>query len=173
MLITVVSIEGPTQVPGKKYQVLEIAFKDESGSVKGKKLMSFTYPTVFNTMKSMKQGDRVDITNVKEGDYWQWTDAKKVEGSAVEPSSASNRTQAFAQGANDRYETKEERNKRQQMICKQSSLAQAVATLKTDKVVPPKENVLALAQEYYDWVVSESPVDPVQALVDMDDDIPY
>jgi hypothetical protein len=174
MLIQIVSIEQVAPPAGKKYNILEVAYKDESGRVSGKKIISFNYPLVFNTLKAAQGGEKYDVKSVKEGDYWNWVEITKATGAGTPADVASvgkTATQTFAQGANDRYETKEERNKRQSMICKQSSLAQAVATLKTDKAAPDKANVLALAQDYYDWVVAEDKKSPVQELIDMQDDL--
>jgi hypothetical protein len=175
LIIQIVSVEQGSVPAGKKYQVLEVAYKDDQGKIAGKKILSFSHPTVFNTLKAAQAGEKYDVTSTKEGDYWNWTAISKATGVAAPAdvvSTGKTATQTFAAQSNDRYETKEERNKRQSMICKQSSLAQAVATLKTDKATPDKANVLVLAQEYYNWVVAEDKKDPVQELIDMEDNLP-
>jgi hypothetical protein len=59
------------------------------------------------------------------------------------------------------------------MIVKQSSLANAIATIKTDKNGPDPAAVIALAQMYTDWVLAAPKVDPVAAIANMEDEIPY
>jgi hypothetical protein len=177
MLIQIVSIEQVAPPAGKKYNILEVAYKDESGRVSGKKILSFNYPLVFNTLKAAQGGEKYDVKSVKEGDYWNWVEITKATGAGTPADVASvgkTATQTFAQGANDRYETKEERAARQVMIVKQSSLAQAVATL---SVNPGKdklqvEDVLQVAETYADWVLGSTKKDPVQELIDMDNDLP-
>jgi hypothetical protein len=179
LIIQIVSVEQGSVPAGKKYQVLEVAYKDDQGKIAGKKILSFSHPTVFNTLKAAQAGEKYDVTSTKEGDYWNWTDISKATGAtipagAMQESTAATKTQAFAQNANDRYETKEERAARQVMIVKQSSLAQAVATLSVNsgKDKLQVEDVLKVAETYADWVLGEGKKDPVQELVDMRDDFP-
>jgi hypothetical protein len=178
MLIQIVSVEQGQPPAGKKYQILEVAYKDDQGKIAGKKILSFSHPTVFNTLKAAQAGEKYDVTNTKEGDYWNWTAISKASaGQATAMQTAAQEktsTQQYAAQSNDRYETKEERAARQVMIVKQSSLAQAVATL---SVNPGKdklqvEDVLQVAETYSAWVLSEDKKDPVQELVDMRDDFP-
>jgi hypothetical protein len=174
LIITVVKVEAPQPVPGKKYQTMELNYKDSYGNVKGKKLLSFSAPLVFNTLKGSKKDDCFEVTE-DDTQYKNWTEIKKADAPAQEASQSlggKSPTQAFAQNANDRYETKEERAARQVMICRQSSLAQAVATLKTEKAVPDTSQVLKVAQEYLEWVTGETSTDPVQELIGMENDLP-
>lgn len=170
MNITIVTVGAPQPVPGKKYQTMEVAYKDQTGKVAGKKLMSFTYPLVFNALKGAQQGDSFEVKNEKIGEYWNWTEAVKVEGGAasVETSTPS-KTQAFTQQSNDRYETKEEREKRQVMIVRQSSLSNAVATLAVGgKSALDPSKVIGVAQEYESYVLGKG----VQGIIDMESDLP-
>lgn len=82
-------------------------------------------------------------------------------------------------------ETAEERAKRQILIVKQSSLSSAVETVKQDKKVPSTEEVLSVAQEYFDWVMgntqqqeSDKPKPAAQGPTidlndDLQDDVPF
>ena len=177
MIITVVSVEPGSVPAGKKYQMLEVAYKDEGGKVAGKKVLSFNYPLVFNTLKAASQGEKYDVTLKKEGDYWNWVEIKKAEGSSSENAKAegsSSNTKQFAAQAKGNYETAEERATRQVMIIRQSSLSTAVATLGAGaKSALDPENVIAVAKKYEEYVLSKEPEDPVKALQEMDDDLPY
>lgn len=151
MIITVINVGQPQQVPGKKYSTLEINYKDEQGRVQGRKLMSFSNPTVFNTAKTLQQGDQADVTLTKEGEYWNWTGLKKLEGGAQ--ATAASTTQAFSGAASNRYETAEERAQRQVLIVRQSSLSSAVAALTAGAKAPPKvDEILALAVQFEAYV---------------------
>jgi hypothetical protein len=179
MLIQIVSVEQGQPPAGKKYQILEVAYKDDQGKIAGKKILSFSHPTVFNTLKVAQAGEKYDVTNTKEGDYWNWTAIKKYETTGESPRKSGDITETTtykayekAGMANDRYETKEERAARQLLICKQSSLAQAVATLAVGSKSVSPDAVIELANKYLDWVTSTEPKDPVQELVDMRDDFP-
>lgn len=174
MKITIINVSKPEAV--KKYFTMEVNYKDENGRVAGKKLMSFTFPQVFNTAKTLQSGDVVEVTTVKnDNGYWDWTEMRKV-GEGEAPS----KTQTFTQGANDRYETKEERNQRQVMIIRQSSLSNAINTLSVGAKIPPKtEDIIDLAKQFESYVCGkknetildklgvENPVDLIE------DDIPY
>lgn len=165
MIITIINVSDVQAV--KKYFTLEVNYKDDNGTTKGKKLMSFTYPLVFNTLKTAKQGEVYEVKNVKEGEFWQWTEATKVEGGAA--SVAPSKTKEFAAASNDRYETKEERAARQTLIVRQSSLSSAVATLTVGSKAVDPDAVINLAKKYEAYVFSS---DPIQELIGMSDDLP-
>lgn len=174
MLITIVSVEQGQVPAGKKYKMVEVAYKGEDGKIAGKKVMDFSYPTVYNALKAASQGDKFEITAVKEGDYWNWSEIKKAEGAAspvtaTGGSGEGNRTQAFAASSNDRYETKEERQARQKYIIRQSSLSTAVETLAVGSKTVDPDKVVELARKYEAYVFETN---PIQELMDMEDDLP-
>ena len=174
MIITIVSVEQGQVPAGKKYKMIEVAYKGEDGKIAGKKVMDFSYPTVYNTLKAASQGDKFEVTAVKEGDYWNWSEIKKVDGAAspvavTGGSTEGNRTQAFAAGANDRYETKEERQARQKYIIRQSSLSTAVETLAVGSKTVDPDKVVELARKYEAYVFETN---PIQELMDMNNDLP-
>ena len=152
MIIKIIAISGPEAV--KKYFTLEVNYKDESGKVAGKKLLSFNHPLVFNTMKAAQAGESYEIKTVKnDAGYWDWTEARKVEGGEV-TKQAQTSTQQFAASSTDRFETKEERAQRQVLIVRQSSLSNAVETLAVGAKAVKPQDVLDLAAVYEEWVYS-------------------
>ena len=171
MLIKIINVSQPEKV--KTYFTMEVNYKNEQGQTQGKKLMSFTAPEVFNTLKTASQGDTYDITTEKDKNgYWQWIAAVKAEGAATSGARPQPASQVQSRGS---YETAEERAARQRLIVRQSSLSAAVATLTVGAKSVDKDAVKALAEEYNSWVFEEDakvPSDPAD-FSDLDDDIPF
>ena len=148
MLIKIINVSQPEKV--KTYFTMEVNYKNEQGQTQGKKLMSFTAPEVFNTLKTASQGDTYDITTEKDKNgYWQWIAAVKAEGAATSGARPQPASQVQSRGS---YETAEERAARQRLIVRQSSLSAAVATLTVGSKSLNPEDVLLLAEKYNDWV---------------------
>jgi uncharacterized GH25 family protein len=172
LIITVVKVEAPQPVPGKKYQTMELNYKDSYGNVKGKKLLSFSAPLVFNTLKGSKKDDCFEVTE-DDTQYKNWTEIKKAEPPAQEASQSlggKSSSQTFAAQANDRYETKEERSARQVMIVRQSSLSNAIQSLAVGgKSALDPATVIDVAKKYENFVLKN---DPIQELMEMEDDLP-
>ncbi len=175
-ILNVSSGQQPSKT-GKMMDYLEVAFKKD-GKVEGKKLFKAFAKDVTNVLQTASAGQSYTITAEKEGDYWQWKQASLGTSSATSaPSSYSSPSSSTSSAAakspvKGEWETREERAARQVMIVKQSSLANAIATIKTDKNSPDAAAVIALAQEYTDWVLAVPKRDPVAAIANMDDDIP-
>lgn len=145
MQIKVVSVEV-NKVPGKKYNMIEVAYKNDKGELKGRKVMSFGVKKGLDILTGAVKDDILDIELVKEGDYWNWVGiAKGVEGTSTAPTSTSSNKEGSYSNRN--YESKEERAVRQKLIVRQSSLSNAIAILKTDKVVPDTDSVIRLAEK--------------------------
>ena len=169
MKIQVLSVDV-TEKKGPKstYKQAEVSYKDlDKGSVAGKKLLSFSNKDVFDTLANARHGMQFDVTSEKKGVFWEWT-AVKALGDA--PVTTESRTPSATPKST--YETAEERAARQVLIVRQSCLAQAVSTLKTEKVVPTKEDVMALATFYSDWVFQKESLSPNSNDGWPDDDIP-
>lgn len=115
---------------------------------------------VFNVLKDSKPGEMYEIKLVKDGDYWNWTNASKLEGSVAAPvSGASSGSRTV--GITD--------SQRQRLIVRQSSVATAVALAgPTEKNL---ENILDMADEICDWVFEKVDV-PVKE-PQLKDDIPF
>ena len=166
MIITILNVSQPQTV--KTYFTIEVNYKNEKGDVQGKKLMSFSAPDVYNALKGAQAGEQYDVTSKQENGYWNWVGAKKVEGGAKPTVSGG------SQPARSNYETSEEREKRQRLIVRQSSLTNAVAILTVGAKAVKPEDVKALADNLTDWVFEEATLkeDNVN-FDDFQDDIPY
>jgi hypothetical protein len=176
MLIEIIDVPAPVAV--KKYQTIDVAYKS-NGKVAGKKLMSFTYPQVFKDIQSFKRGDLVEVTSVKEGEYWQWTEVKKADANSQAAPAEANVGGASAPrnfgAAKSTYETPEERAVKQRLIVRQSSLSNAIEVLTTGAKVPPSTgDIVGLAEEFVAFVYEGTAREIAeQAIQDMKDDIPY
>jgi hypothetical protein len=189
MIITVLSaVKTPaTAKSGKPYTYLELAYKGNDGKVNGKKVMPFGESrVVFESLSQAQPGEAYDVTMVKnEGTgYWDWTNAKKADGTAtntvtssVAITSAERQPAGKVTGSN--YETPEERAKKQVYIIKQSSISSAIALSAQKKVASTVEEILGVAKQFEAYVVGlETSTPPVavkvvDTLAEMDDDIPY
>lgn len=152
-----------------KYSVVELVYKNiDKDKTETKKLMSFSYPVVYNALRQSSKGDKFDIKLVKEGEYWQWTECVEAGSDPTPtPSSSGPEPKAYVKGSN--YETSEERKERQTHIIRQSSLGHAVNTLKVDGKALEKDAVLALAADYEQWVTRKT---MAQHLEGFPDDFP-
>ena len=186
MKIKVVAVEagnGKTKT-NKDYKFLEVTYKNLSfdGKVESKKIMPFGSKEVFKELENAQSGDVFTLLREKDNDgYWQWVgiSAGDVE---IEQTSAPATAQAApkaggAAPAKSTFETPEERAKKQIYIVRQSSLATAVDLLKTDKKVPSVDEVIAVAQQFSDYVFGADKkvavANPVKAPdFDLDGDIP-
>jgi hypothetical protein len=178
MQIQVIDIgqEVSTKTAKGGYTSIEVTYKDNNNKVANKKLMSFGNAEVYKVFKNAKKGDILEVTSVKDDNgYWQWVGVGSGTGSAQ----SGNGVQGNSSGntkpsSSSSYETKEERASRQVLICKQSSLAQAVASLKTDKGVVDPNKAIEVAQQYTDWVmglgVDNIPKDSLEQ--EFDNDVP-
>lgn len=157
MNITILSVSINTKPTAKgSYQEADVAYKNNSfqGKVEGKKIMSFGAAS--KSFKILSEGTAVgktfEVTVVKnDKGYNDWVDMK--EASADTSSSPS---KAPTSGANpaprSNYETPEERAQRQVLIVRQSSLSAAVSTLSVGAKAVKASDVLALADEFANWV---------------------
>ena len=171
--INVLSV-SVNHIPNAKggYDVAEVAYKDLSdGKVNGKKIMSFVDKNLFTSVKALVAGQNYNVEMLKEPakdgkEYWQWKSITPSNGAPIE----TNKTAGHA-APKSTYETPEERKTRQNFIIRQSSLSNAFDVLKTEKNIPTREEVVDLAEFFVSFVYNKP--DPVQAVVDMPDDIPY
>ncbi|UOF82017.1 hypothetical protein [Caudoviricetes sp.] len=160
---TVVNVGNPvtTTKGSRSYHTLEVIYKDDQGKAVSKKLVSFANPKVYEFVSNLEAGAVFYVELVKEGDYWQWKQASSdpIEGgSQPSPAAAGGSKVSDAKGSTrvvgSNYESKEERQVRQVMIVRQSSLANAVATLAIgSKSAPTPEAVIAVAKEYEKYVL--------------------
>jgi len=172
MQITVIDVGQPnthSTKNGRSYQSMEVTYKNDSGQVQSKKLMSFSNPDVFKQAKDWQKGDTVDVNTQKDDNgYWQWISIG-ADAIAQASSNTSNTTSKTTRVTGSNYETKEERAQRQVMIVRQSSISSSISALTAEGKRPSVAEVLAMAKEFENYVMDNKSVDSV---ADMEDDIP-
>jgi len=132
--IEIINVGEPvvTKTARGQYSQIEVAYKKD-GKVEGKKLVSFVHADVYEAARTWKAGQVVNLEIGKEPsrdgkEYWQW---QKVLGADATNSVVGNKTPAKEIGSKtvSQYETREERQKRQQFIIRQSSVERALEYL--------------------------------------------
>lgn len=148
------------------FTTMTVSYVDETGKSRNWKILSFANPKVFDTFKNAKTGEQYEITTRKnDKDFTEWATADKTGEAAPGASKVQTKVPAVSQ-----YETRDERNQRQRLIVRQSSLKEAVTTSSVGaKTVPNVDDVLALAERYTDWVFQQPPADETPEL----EDVPY
>ena len=160
MQIKIVAVELNTAKTktGKDYQVVEVTYKNLSfdGKVESKKHNQYGDKTVFNALKDASPGDVFTIERKKDdAGYWQWVgigNGSDSANNAPTPSAVNKGSNTANPAPKSNWETPDERAKKQVYIIKQSSLATAVAALKTDKKVLSAEEVIHFARVLEDYV---------------------
>ena len=176
MQIQIQFIDADIQDKGK-YKMAEIAYKDlVKGQTSSKKLMSFSNPVVYKTLTDAKKGEVYNVELVKnEKGFWDWTAVSVANGvnTATGGSGEPSKGTPFT-SPKSTYETPEERAKKQVYIVRQSSIANAIDTLKTDKKSPSVQEVLEVADQYVDYVFGQldTAIIPLAELPIDDEDIP-
>ena len=183
MNITILSVQTTTQTAksGKPYQQLEVAFKNNTfGKVESKKIMPFgAQKAAFDALANAPTGAVFEVTVVKnDAGYNDWTAiTQAAPGSVAAQGSINGAGNAKATGGNtvqvkSTYETPEERSKKQVYIIRQSSLSAAIGSLSVGaKSALKASDVIAVAEEYYAWVM-QSPEQAAKADVfDMPNDM--
>lgn len=156
MLIQILSVQNSEAInrQGKKYNVLDIAYKGEDGKVSGKKIMSFTFPDVFNTLKEATVNSSFTITaNKNKNNFIEWTEAVPYEGDfTVTKETATSTNSGYARSTpKSTYETPEERYENRYRIMRQAAVNAAINLLKTEKVTPELPAVLLVAEEIFNF----------------------
>lgn len=128
----------------KTYFVLPLKYESD-GKAQEKKIFSFNGET-YKALKDSKPEQVYDVKLTKDKNgYWQWENVAMVTGQA-----------AASGGRTSNFETPEERAKRQVMIVRQSSLAQAVSyVIAKEKQVESVDEILNLAEQFEEWVMRD------------------
>lgn len=160
--IIATSIETKPTAKGS-YQQLEVTFKNLTyqGKTESKKLMSFgANASAFKALSNASPGSQWEVTVVKNAQgYNDWTSVVSSQaGAESAPAAPAGKTSPAP--TKSTYETPEERAQRQVLIVKQSSLSAAVSTLSVGAKAVKPADVIALAQEYTDWVFGIDKRDP-------------
>ena len=181
MNITILNVQSTTQTNkvGKPYQMLEVAFKNNTfGKIESKKLMPFgAQKAAFDALANAQAGAVFEVTVVKnEQGYNDWTAiSQAVPGSvAVAPGSINNAklTAGNVTQVKSTYETSEERAKKQVYIIRQSSLSSAISMLTPGAKSPLKvSEVLGIADELFSWVMQNPEAVVKQDLFELPNDM--
>lgn len=154
---TVNSITLNKQIPkkgGGSYEGWELVYKDlDTDEIKSIAKPSQSLKQVAGLREALDElavGDKFVCSMEKVGQYWEIKGLTK--GELATPLPKKQGWTPKTGGANRDFETKEERAIRQKLIIAQSSISNAIETLKTSKGSIAKEDVKELAQEYFDWV---------------------
>ena len=180
MQISILNVQSTTQIAksNKPYQQLEVAYKNLtfSGKIESKKLMPFgAQKAAFDALANAATGSVFEVTVVKnDAGYNDWTAITQappgsINNTATAPAKA---TQGNVTQVKSTYETPEERAKKQVYIIRQSSLSAAIGSLSVGaKSALKASDVIAVAEEYYAWVM-QSPEQVAKADVfDMPNDM--
>lgn len=130
----------------------------DSGKTEGRAIMDFTYPDVYARIKEAKAGEAFSITSEKRPgsdgkDYWNWIEIAKLDNPPVR----STVTGTTAVPVKPSYETPKERQARQVLIVRQSSISSAVDLLKDHGKQPDVKKVLEVAEEFVNFVFQNQP----------------
>jgi hypothetical protein len=134
------------------YSTMIVSYVDERGANKSWKLISFSNPKVFDTLKNAKVNDVFNITTRKnDKDFTEWASAEIVEESkaATSNSLAERANNSVKTPVVSQYETRDERNTRQRLIVRQSCLAQAVEYRGSNQDI---DAILETAEQFVAWV---------------------
>jgi len=180
MQISILNVQSTTQTAksGKPYQQLEVAYKNLtfSGKIESKKLMPFgAQKAAFDALANAATGSVFEVTVVKnDAGYNDWTACVQAAPGSINNAAVTSAkpTAGNAVQVKSTYETPEERAKKQVYIIRQSSLSAAIGSLSVGaKSALKASDVIAVAEEYYAWVM-QSPQDAVkQDMLDLPHDI--
>lgn len=183
MNITILSVQSTTQTSkaGKPYQQLEVAFKNNTfGKVESKKLTPFgAQKASFDALANAPTGAVFEVAVVKnDAGYNDWTSVTQAPPNTAigtPAGSINNAPGAMAKGntvqVKSTYETPEERAKKQVYIIRQSSISAAIASLTPGaKSALKPEDVLDLAEDYFNWVMQDPSAAVKQDLFDVPND---
>lgn len=119
----------------------------------------------YKVLKDAIPGEVYDISTIKnEKGYDTWTQAVKQD----KPKTFGGTAGSVPAARGGTWETPEERARKQVLIVRQSSLAQAIETFKAQAIQPSGTEVTDLAQEYVNWVFQDM-ASPDSSL----EDVPY
>jgi hypothetical protein len=162
---------------GGTYKGWELIYKAEDGKVAtiAKPIQSFKFNATLKTsLSKLNNGDKFTLEQEKNaaGFFEVKTVNLGWESDVVQPPQQTTSPTAPKGGnyQSSSYPTADERAKTQSQIVRQSCLAQANATLATQGNGASFDTVTELAEQYVAWVKNEKI--GIDAIIDMDDDIP-
>ena len=128
-----VKVEEVPRPSGKgSYEKATVAYYNSEGKLESKTLFDWASKEVWPTIVKAKKGDTFSVDREKDAKgYWNWSGIARLDGPVV--------NKATPTPSKPTYETSEERQKRQEYIIRQSSIASAIALLgpkaKTEEVL--------------------------------------
>ena len=122
-----------------------------NGEARTQKMMSFANPEVFKQVQELPEGTEIDVTVTKNDQgYNQWAKLVVMDKNAPAQAPAA---PTGGKVLGSQYETRDERNARQLMIVKQSSLSNALKYYELSKPeFVSMEDILDTAQRFTEWV---------------------
>lgn len=160
-LITVQDVSVEEVKKGRNsYQVAVVVYTNNKGENKEKKVVSFSNPAVFATVKDAKSGSKWEVEYAKDDPYFNWAKISPVvEDANGFPTVQGKTGPTGGKVTGSNYETSEERAKRQLMIVRQSSISNALEYFKnTNYTTFGVTDVLGIAQEFVDFVYMDEEV---------------
>lgn len=173
---TVITVELDVEIEKKDggvYPGARLTYRGQDGKIVDQCFHNNTFKynaALKKTLATLKQGDAITIVKEKKGEFWNVTEIRKggdsQNSNAMPPSSTPPKS-----GGN--WETPEERAKKQLYIIRQSSLGHAINLLASNggKKNPPEE-VISTAEMFVKYVMSGGQLEGIEALMEMEDDIP-
>lgn len=182
MLIKIVSIDAElkTAKNGKTYKALTVVYKNREGKIETKTINPFgPGQNTVSILSEATTGQYYEVQTVKnDAGYWDWVDPRVTDGQAASsPAAAPSPASRASSGGENRFETSEERAKKQVYIVRQSSLSNAVETLAVgSKTTLDPKKVIEVARLYEAYVFDtaiEEPAQATKASEFTDDDIDF
>lgn len=139
--------ETQTKSKGKNvWQEFTIEYTGKNGQ-QTRTMRSFE-KDAFKAISAANVGATIEVTVVKEGDYWKWKDAKVVGNASANDKAQEGAARSSKAKVGD-WETAEERAAKQVYIVRQSSVASAINLLGVGAKV---EDVLDVAKQFEAYV---------------------
>lgn len=142
----VTKVEKPNKDPSKPpYNFVNVVYKTEEGKMEARDIPAWT--EVGKVLEDAKVNDTYSIEREKNGMYWNWIGISRQDSfneDKVQPKTFSK----------PQYETAEERNARQVLIVRQSSLSTAVSVCTVAGTVVSAEDVIKVAKRFEQFVFS-------------------
>jgi hypothetical protein len=146
-----------------KWGKLDIEYIRDGKNVSRKLAAVGKTADVVKVLANATSGEHYEIEVEKNGEYYNWNVATKVENVAPEKKTS-------YQAAKSTYETPEERARKQVYIARQSSLATATNLL---GVGADPDKVVAVAQKFVDFVMGDVQEAPPKDFENSSDDLPW
>lgn len=135
MQIEIISVTTSfTKTAKGGYSTAEVKYIEDGNRERERKIVSFSNPKVFDTIKNAEPGTTWNVT-VKDDEYKNWATIEPTAGEAPPKSAAALPSKAAP--TTSQYETRDERNARQRLIVRQSSLSNAIEILTAGAKSPP------------------------------------